>query len=241
MKNTKGKVLLVEDEPHIAEGIKYNFEREGFEVEVADDGVKALQMLGIDEFGGSIINYNLIILDLMLPKIDGMKILRLIRKSSPIIPILILSSKDAIADKIEGLKDGANDYLCKPFHLEELYLRCQKLIQISHYSSEQMIENSLQIGDNLIRIDQSYVMTDRGRIELTQLELNLILFFWRNKNKVLSREVILEKVFGYSKDSESRTLDNYMVRFRKYFEKNPKRPKYFVSIRGRGYKLNCDS
>jgi len=230
------KILVVEDERHISEGLKLNLTLKGYEVIVASDGPS-----GLAEWKA--FDPHLIILDIMLPGLDGLSILQHIRLEDERIPILILSAKNTAADRINGFKNGVDDYLTKPFHLDEFLLRVERLLTRSgwqkhnekqkdaHYISE----DNYIFGHNQIDFQNGTATTHMGDIALTEQEMKLLKLFISHKGAVLSRKKILEIGWGYAIGTSSRTVDNFVVRFRKYFEKDPKNPQFFVSKRSVGY------
>ncbi len=225
------KILVVEDEKHLADGICFNLELEGFETVHFDNGARAL-----DDWDS--VNSDLILLDLMLPGVDGMTILKSIRKKNKVIPIMILSAKGASNDRIIGLEHGCDDYLSKPFELKELLLRIKSLLRRGPKSINvdmSALDTIYSFSDGHIDFEASKVKSKYGVNLLTEHEKKLLGFFCRNENKVLSREEILHHVWGVSRKTDTRTLDNFIVKLRKYFEENPKNPKHFICQRGRGY------
>jgi len=188
---------------------------------------------------------DLIVLDIMLPMIDGFSILRTIRKEDEKIPVLILSARGDTKDKVKGLRYGVDDYLSKPFDLEEFLLRVERLIKKTGWYEGPMTEisaghglykgDSYNFGDNHIDFVTFKASCAAGNIVLTEQEVTLLKIFIANKGKPLSREMLLNSGWGYSSDTTTRTVDNFIVRFRKYFEKNPKKPVYFISRRSVGY------
>jgi len=226
------KILVIEDEAHIAEGLKLNLALKGFHVKIAKDGPS-----GLAEW--KFFDPHLIILDIMLPGLDGLSILQHIRLDDEHIPILILSAKKSPADRIKGFQNGVDDYLAKPFHLDEFLLRVERLITRSewHHKKVQLDkrEELYIFGENSIDFQNGKAFCTAGEIILTEQELKLLKLFITNRGVVLSRKQILEIGWGYSVGTSSRTVDNFVVRFRKYFEKNPKKPRFFVSRRSIGY------
>jgi two-component system, OmpR family, alkaline phosphatase synthesis response regulator PhoP len=228
----KYRILLVEDEKALAETIKLNLELEGYLVQLAQDGKTALKMFRGERF-------NLILLDVMLPEMDGFTVCESIRLDNPDIPILFLTAKNSSADKINGLRIGADDYLTKPFNLEELLLRVQNLIKrsVSGKENNTFLE-SYKIGDDTVSFSSLEVDKHNGeKIRLTKKEAMLLKLLIDRKNEVVSREHILETVWGYDIYPSTRTIDNFIVSFRKYFEKDPSNPRFFQSVRGVGYKF----
>ena len=225
------RVLLVEDEEHIQEAIKMNLEMEGYEVVATDNGLQALKAFKEQRF-------NLVVLDIMLPEIDGYDVCEQIRLENSDIPILFLTAKDSTQDKIHGLKKGADDYLTKPFHLEEFLLRVKVLMRHSVKGTDNEDDlNTYTFGDNDVNFVTYKAVCEKGEINLTKKEAKLLKLLIERKNEVVSREQILQFVWGYDVFPSTRTIDNFILAFRKYFEKNPKRSEYFHSVRGVGYKF----
>jgi two-component system, OmpR family, alkaline phosphatase synthesis response regulator PhoP len=228
----KKSILLVEDEENLQEALKLNLELEGYEVSSAYDGAEALKLVQQEYF-------DLIILDVMLPEIDGISVCETIRLKNTDIPILILSAKNTSADRILGLKKGADDYLTKPFNLEELLLRVNKLlIKSERLSSRTPVTEVYYIGKSSINFKSLECIDKDGKsIFLTKKEAMLLKLLIENKNEVVTREKILQTVWGYNVYPTTRTIDNFILNFRKYFEEDSRNPKYFFSVRGIGYKF----
>jgi DNA-binding response OmpR family regulator len=237
MEKSMGKrILVIEDDDHIAEGIKLNLELQGYDVSVASDGVSGLAKW-------KTYKPSLIVLDIMLPGIDGLTILQNIRLEDERIPILILSAKSGLDDKVKGLSYGVDDYLSKPFHLEEFLLRTERLLKRGAWSRENGLHSTPQtykFGDNVVDFDRCIAECKKGVIRLTEQEVKLLKLFVSNRGKPLSRDRLLEIGWGYTKQTTTRTVDNFIVRFRKYFEDNPKNPVYFKSLRSVGYMFDHD-
>ena len=236
----KKRILLIEDEAHIAEGLKLNLSLQGFEVKIAPNGVSGLQ------------NWkkwqpDLIVLDIMLPGIDGLSVLRNIRLEDDRIPILILSAKGAPEDKVKGLAYGVDDYLAKPFNLEEFLLRVDRLLKRVSWSHGDpnrarlfALPRTYSFGGNQIDFDTGITLCKQGTINLTEQEVKLLKLFITNRGKPLSRNKLLEISWGYTRKTTTRTVDNFVVRLRKYFEDNPQKPRYFKSLRSVGYVFDHD-
>ncbi|HRG80931.1 MAG TPA: response regulator transcription factor [Chitinophagaceae bacterium] len=227
----KKSILLVEDEENLHEALKLNLELEGFSVTSAYDGVAALNAVQGEYF-------DLIILDVMLPEMDGINVTETIRISNNEVPILILSAKNSSADRVLGLKKGADDYLTKPFNLEELLLRVNKLIE-----KNKKLQDKSSIGDNYQfgghSVDfraQEATLANGEKVALSKKETMLLKLLIENKNEVVAREKILQSVWGYNVYPTTRTIDNFILNFRKYFEEDSRNPRYFHSVRGVGYK-----
>jgi len=232
MPDKKFSILLVEDEENLQEALKLNLELEGYEITSAYDGAEALQAVQKEFF-------NLIILDIMLPEVDGITVCETIRLSNADIPILILSAKNSSADRVLGLKKGADDYLTKPFNLEELLIRVNNLIKKSErLSTKQPLPEIYSFGKNKIDFKASEAFTKSGeKVTLTKKEIMLLKLLIENKNEVVTREKILQVVWGYNVYPTTRTIDNFILNFRKYFEEDSRDPNYFHAVRGVGYKF----
>ncbi|MCG8616583.1 MAG: response regulator transcription factor [Desulfobacterales bacterium] len=239
----KKRILVIEDEEHIADGIRLNLTLQGYEVAVAPDGIE-----GLEKWRSW--HPDLIVLDIMLPMIDGFSILKTIRQEDEKIPVLILSARGDTKDKVKGLRFGVDDYLAKPFDLDEFLLRVARLIKRKGWYDPQ--ENS-QKGDHKLFEGDTYSFGENhidfitfkatcaaGEIILTEQEVTLLRIFIANRGRPLSREMLLNAGWGYSRDTSTRTVDNFIVRFRKYFEPKPKKPVYFKSRRSVGYIFDYD-
>jgi two-component system, OmpR family, alkaline phosphatase synthesis response regulator PhoP len=224
-------ILLVEDEENLHDALRLNLELENYQVSSAFDGNQALKALS-DEY------FDLVILDVMLPGIDGISVAETIRIQQNPIPILILSARNSSADRILGLKKGADDYLNKPFNLEELLLRVQKLIEKNEKLQDRnSVPDKYVFGNNTIYFKALEATNKKNdRIHLSKKEAMLLKLLIENKNEVVKREKILQTVWGYSVYPNTRTIDNLILNFRKYFEENSRNPRHFHSVRGVGYK-----
>src|SRR6266487_2497267 len=231
--NSKANILLVEDEENLHEALKLNLELEGYEVTSCYNGTDALKAIQNEYF-------DLIILDIMLPGIDGIHITENIRVQQNEVPILILSAKNTGADRVLGLKKGADDYLTKPFNLEELLLRVEKLIQKNKkIQVKETVGDTYEFGGNKIDFKAQQAITRNGdKIDLSKKEAMLLKLLIENRNEVVTREKILQMVWGYNVYPTTRTIDNFILSFRKYFEEDSRNPKYFHSVRGVGYKYS---
>jgi two-component system alkaline phosphatase synthesis response regulator PhoP len=228
---TRKSILLVEDEENLHDALRLNLELENYQVSSAYDGNQALKALQEEYF-------DLVILDVMLPGIDGISIAETIRIQQNPIPILILSARNSSADRVLGLKKGADDYLNKPFNLEELLLRVQKLIEKNEKLQDRnTVPDKYVFGKNTIFFKALEATNKRNeRIRLSKKEGMLLKLLIENKNEVVKREKILQTVWGYSVYPNTRTIDNLILNFRKYFEEDSRNPRHFHSVRGVGYK-----
>lgn len=222
-------IVIVEDEQNLAEPIILNLELDGYEVVHFSSGLDALDNLKILAIA------DLVILDIMLPEISGIEICEKLRKNSSV-PVLFLSAKGTTADKILGLRSGGTDYLSKPFDLEELLLRVDILTQ---RAAKHTSDATIIIGKNVIDLKTYLVTNQITKIEtsLSKREVNLLQLFAKREGEVISRNEILDEVWGEEHYPTSRTIDNFILNFRKLFEENPKNPIYFHSIRGVGYRF----
>ncbi len=229
----KNSILLVEDEENLHEALKLNLELEGYDVTSVFDGAAALKTVEQEYF-------DLIILDVMLPEMDGISVLETMRISNNEVPILILSAKNSSADRVLGLKKGADDYLTKPFNLEELLLRVHKLIDKNKkLQDKSTVGNTYSFGSNIVDFKAQEATNKAGqKIQLSKKETMLLKLLIENKNDVVPREKILQAVWGYNVYPTTRTIDNFILNFRKYFEEDSRNPKYFHSVRGVGYKYS---
>lgn len=229
----KTSILLVEDEENLHEALKLNLELEGYDVTSAMDGAAALKAVQSEYF-------DLIILDVMLPEMDGITVAETVRISNNEVPILILSARNSSADRVLGLKKGADDYLTKPFNLEELLLRVYKLINKNKkLQDKSTVSDTYTFGRNTVDFKAQEATNNEGKkIQLSKKETMLLKLLIENKNEVVPREKILQSVWGYNVYPTTRTIDNFILNFRKYFEEDSRNPRHFHSVRGVGYKYS---
>jgi DNA-binding response OmpR family regulator len=228
------RILVVEDEAHLAEGLQFNLEAEGHEVALAADGEAALAQLL--ETGAS---FDLVLLDLMLPALSGFEVLRRMRAAGVLVPVLVLTAKDETADRVRGLEEGADDYLTKPFHLDELLARVRGLLRRRRWdgASEAAAPEPLRIGVATVHFDRFELETPQGRIRLTTRELGLLRALAEREGEAVTRGELLESVWGLRPDTNTRVVDSFIVRLRRYVEPDPSRPRHIVSVRGHGYRF----
>jgi len=225
------RILVVEDEEHIAQGLIFNLEQEGYRVTHTETGAAAMQMLDRERF-------DLVVLDLMLPDGHGIDICQKIRETSPQLPILILTALSEEQSRIRGLQAGADDYLSKPFNLEEFLLRISGMLRRSKWYQTGLSKDDVyQFGSNRVDLKNLQADTANGTIRLTELEGRMLETFFANAGETLTRAELLKSVWGMAEDTETRTLDNFVVRLRKYFEQDPTNPQHFLTVRGRGYRF----
>lgn len=223
------RILLVEDEESLRETLKLNLELEDYEVVATDNGKDALKYIQEQHF-------DLLILDVMLPEVDGFQIAEQVRLTNREVPILMLTAKDAATDRITGLRKGADDYVTKPYVLEELLLRVQNLIKRTSKKPTNTPE-VYEFSGNRVNFATYEATGISGDFQLTKKEAMLLKLLIDRKNEVVSRQQILQSVWGYDVYPSTRTIDNFILSFRKYFEQDPHNPKHFLSIRGVGYKF----
>ncbi len=231
-KENKASLLIVEDEESMRETLKLNLELEGYLVTTADNGPEVLRLVKNEYF-------DLIILDIMLPEMDGLMVCETIRMQHNDVPILFLSARNTGADRVEGLKKGGDDYLTKPFNLEELLLRVEKLIIKSKKIKEpQAVQDIYHFDGCTIDFAAHECIDINGnKQELSKKEAALLKLLVKHQNEVVSRDHILQVVWGYNVYPTTRTIDNFILNFRKYFETDSRHPKHFHSVRGVGYKF----
>ncbi|HEX7356641.1 MAG TPA: response regulator transcription factor [Ignavibacteriaceae bacterium] len=223
------KILLVEDEENLARGLEYNLSEEGYIVTLAKDGREAIKLFDENEF-------DLIVLDIMLPYFNGFEIAKHVRDKHPQMPILMLTARTQIEDKVKGLEIGADDYLTKPFHLKELLLRIKGMLKRKSWYQKVVIENPIyKFGNNEINFENLRCIHGKKEFQLTSYEAMIIKYLIENKDKVVTRKELLENVWNMNPEVETRTVDNFIVRLRKYFEDDPSNPKFIVSVRSAGY------
>ena len=226
------RILLAEDEENIRDIVKLNLELENYEVIETDNGKDAVNMFREQYF-------DLIILDVMMPEMNGFEVCEQIRLTNMDVPVIFLTAKDTSQDRINGLKKGADDYLTKPFTLEELLLRIQNLLKRSNRQAHDDSE-SFVFGNNKVNFATFEAVGNQGAFNMTKKEAMLLKLLVERKNEVVSRNQILQFVWGYDVFPTTRTIDNFILSFRKYFEQDPANPRFFLSIRGVGYKFMMD-
>ncbi|CAG9356761.1 response regulator transcription factor [Clostridium perfringens] len=229
---TNKKVLIVDDEEHIRELIKFNLKKEGYDIEVAVNGTEALNIIRE-------IKFDLILLDLMLPEIDGLEVCKEIRRNEETsdIPVMMITAKGEEFDKVLGLELGADDYITKPFSIRELMARVKALLRRSNVKKE---ENIIKFGDVVVNFKTREVTKGTQNVELTLKEFELLKLLIKNKDNILTRELLLDKIWGYEYIGETRTVDVHIRHLRKKIESDDKNPQYIQTIRGVGYKFTSN-
>ena len=229
------RILIVEDEDHLAQGLQFNLEAEGHGVEIASDGPTAAARLE-DPQGG----FDLVLLDLMLPGMSGFEVARRARAAGNLVPILILTAKDASQDLVRGLEEGADDYLTKPFRLDELLARVRGLLRRRRWDGVATASDaprSVVIGDATVHFDRFELETPGGAVSLTTREAGLLRVLVDRDGGAVTRGELLEEVWGLRPETKTRVVDNFIVRLRRYLEADPSKPRHIVSVRGHGYRL----
>ncbi|MHC4777046.1 MAG: response regulator transcription factor [Planctomycetota bacterium] len=222
-------ILVVEDDRSIALGLEKNLRFEGFSVLRAEDGQKGLEM-AIDA------KPDLVVLDVMLPKVSGYEVCRSLRKNEIFVPIIMVTAKDQEIDKIMGLELGADDYITKPFSVAELVARIKAQLRRKRvYEGDEL--DTYAFGDTEIDFVGASVSKKKKAVDLSFREFELLKFMVKNAGKALAREEILNKVWGYDYYGTQRTIDNFITKLRQKFEKNPDKPRHFITVRGVGYKF----
>jgi two-component system, OmpR family, alkaline phosphatase synthesis response regulator PhoP len=234
---TGPRLLVVEDDPHLAQGLARNLEMEGFRVAGVASGEAALA-----ELADADPTFDLVILDIMLPGIDGLEVCRRLRSDGDSVPILFLSARGSDGDRLIGLRLGADDYLTKPFLVEELVLRVRGILRRAVWSrSPARTGPVIHIGNHTIDLAAMRAHGPSAIVTLTEREVMLLRFFAENEGRVLTRGELLERVWGYSFDTATRTLDTFVHRLRRYFEDDPHLPRHFHTVRGVGYRFTKDA
>lgn len=228
------KILIVEDEKHIADGLRFNLEAEGFETEIASDGKDALDLL----FNGNK-QFDAIVLDVMLPIISGFEVAKKLREAENFTPILMLTARSRPEDVLMGFEAGTDDYLPKPFELNIFLARLNSLLRRQKWANNNsQIENDVfKINEKTIDFNNLELKTKNETIQLTLMEAKLLKYLIEQNGNAVSRKEILEKVWDLSEDTDTRAIDNFIVRLRKHLEENPSKPTILQTVRGIGYKF----
>jgi two-component system OmpR family response regulator len=229
-------VLVVEDEGHLAIGIRYNLEAEGYTASLAQDGPTALRMISEDPS-----RFDLVILDLMLPGMSGYAVCEAVRQAGNAVPVLMLSARTLAEDRIRGYDVGADQYLQKPFDLDELLAMVRNLLSRRRRDGSpaagKLAGTCYEFGRARINFDTYEVTVGEDELRLTPMEMKLLRYFIENEGRVVSRGELLERVWRQPNIENTRTVDNFIVRLRKYFEEDAARPRHFLSVRGAGYRF----
>jgi len=228
------RILIVEDEHHIADGLRFNIEAEGYEAEIVHDGEAAL-----DKLGGS--DFNAVVLDVMLPGIDGFAVARAMRDREDYTPVLMLTARGRPEDVLKGFEAGTDDYLPKPFDLDIFLARLKGLLRRHEWTKKEtasaQVPDTFVINGKTIDFENLELIGSEGVIHLTLMEMKLLRFLIENEGRTVSRKTILEDVWNLQEDTDTRAIDNFIVRLRKYIEDEPNNPKIVRTVRGVGYKF----
>ena len=235
--STQSHILVVEDEAHLAIGIKFNLEAEGYLVTTLNEGAAVLQVIQDSETA-----VDLVILDIMLPGMSGYTICRMVREAGYDTPILLLSARTLPEDRARGFDVGANQYLTKPFDLDELLSRTKNLLKLPYRSAPPPISlQQAQFGHTEVNFETYEATVDGLQVRLTKQEIKLLKYFVENEGRVIPRSELLEKIWGLPGHINTRAPDQFIRRLRKTFEPDPAQPKYFLTIRDAGYRFVSDT
>jgi len=229
------RILVVEDEDHLSEGLRFNLEAEGHEVAIARDGRAAVAALEAADP-----RFDLVLLDLMLPEMGGLEVARRVRATGNYVPILILTAKDDTQELVRGLEEGADDYLTKPFRLDELLARVRGLLRRRRWdgvAAPSDAQRPIAIGEVTVHFERFELETPGGVVNLTTRETALLRALVEREGQVITRGELLETVWGLRPETRTRVVDSFMVRLRRYIEPDPSRPRHILSVRGHGYRL----
>jgi DNA-binding response OmpR family regulator len=228
-------VLIVEDERHLADGLRYNLNAEGFEVDVASSAEQAYALL-VDRQP----SYDVVVLDVMLPGMDGFSLASQLRSQGHFVPILMLTARGQAEDVLRGFESGADDYLPKPFDLSVLLARINALLRRRDWFRKDLTRNNgtvVEVGNKRIDFEALELRSGDQTVQLTLMEAELLRYLIDHEGKIVSRSAILEEVWGLREDTDTRAIDNFIVRLRKYLEDEPSRPRHLLTVRGVGYRF----
>jgi DNA-binding response OmpR family regulator len=226
------KVLIVEDEQHLADGLRFNLEADGYEVEVLETGEAA-----IEKFKAEKGKYDLLVLDVMLPGMDGFSVMSHLRASGEFVPTLMLTARARPEDVLKGFESGADDYLPKPFELPILLARIRGLLRRKEWLQRQPARDVFEFNGRVIDFDNLELSVGSRNLQLTLMEANLLRYLIARAGQVASRQKLLEEVWGVREDTDTRAIDNFIVRLRRYIEDDPVRPRHLLTVRGVGYRF----
>jgi two-component system alkaline phosphatase synthesis response regulator PhoP len=223
------KILIVEDEKNIALGLQINLEGAGFTTEVVGNGLDAIERIKSGSF-------DLVLLDVMLPGVSGFDVCEKVRESGNYVPVLFLTARGDEDDRVRGLQLGGDDYITKPFKTRELIERIRAILRRQEWFDKKTVKtNILEFGNNRVDFESYSAITSRGLVNLTVKECMLLSLLTENEGKIIERDKILDNVWGYERYPSTRTIDNLILRLRRYFEDDPKQPRYILSQYGKGY------
>ena len=226
------RVLIVEDEAHLADGLRFNLEADGHEVDVDGDGQQALERLLADRA-----RYDAVVLDVMLPGKDGFSVVKQLRTEGHYVPVLMLTARSRPEDVLQGFEAGADDYLPKPFELQILLARLRGLLRRREWLAQEHEHESISFAGKKLDLEALELHVGDKKYQLTQMESDLLQYLVKNAGKAVSRKSILEDVWDLREDTDTRAIDNFIVRLRRYLEADPTKPKHLLTVRGVGYKF----
>ena len=226
------KILIVEDEPDMRLGLKDNLEFDGYEVDSAENGKDGYEKIIKN-------NYDLVLMDVMMPEMSGFEVCKQIRKEGINVPVILLTAKGEEIDKVRGLEIGADDYITKPFSLRELLARVKAVLRRAPEHNAQVEKKNSKIQIGLLTVDFStFIAISKNKpVQMSHKEFELLHYLWDKRNAVVTRDDLLNKIWGYEESPTTRTVDNFIVRLRQKIEKDPERPHYIITVHGIGYKL----
>ena len=228
-------VLIVEDEKHLANGLRYNLTAEGYDVDIAGTGEEAAQLL-LERRKA----YDVVVLDVMLPGMDGFALASTLREKGQFVPILMLTARGRPEDVLRGFEAGADDYLPKPFELSVLLARINALLRRRAWFQKDLNKSEagvVAVGNKTIDLEALELRSEEQTVQLTLMEAELLRYLIEHEGKIVSRSAILEEVWGLREDTDTRAIDNFIVRLRKYLEDEPSRPRHLLTVRGVGYRF----
>jgi DNA-binding response OmpR family regulator len=226
------RILIVEDEAHLADGLRFNLEAEGHEVDIDGDGQQALDRLLANRS-----RYDAVLLDVMLPGKDGFSVVKQLRTEGHYVPVLMLTARGRPEDVLHGFESGADDYLPKPFELTILLARLRGLLRRREWLAQEHEHEQIAFAGKKLDLEALELQVGDKKYQLTQMECDLLQYLLKNAGKAVSRKSILEDVWDLHEDTDTRAIDNFIVRLRRYLEADPTKPKHLVTVRGVGYKF----
>ncbi len=226
------RILIVEDEAHLADGLRFNLEAEGHEVDVDGDGQQALTRL-LEHRS----RYDAVVLDVMLPGKDGFTVVKQLRTEGHYVPVLMLTARSRPEDVLQGFEAGADDYLPKPFELQILLARLRGLLRRREWLAQEHEHDTLSFAGKKLDLEALELHVGDTKYQLTQMESDLLQYLVKNAGRPVSRKAILEEVWDLHEDTDTRAIDNFIVRLRRYLEEDPTKPKHLLTVRGIGYKF----
>ncbi len=226
------RILIVEDETHLADGLRFNLEAEGHDVDVDGDGKQALDRLLADRA-----RYDAVVLDVMLPGKDGFSVVKQLRTEGHYVPVLMLTARSRPEDVLQGFEACADDYLPKPFELQILLARLRGLLRRKEWLAQEHEHDTVSFAGKKLDLEALELHVGEKKYQLTQMECDLLQYLVKNAGKAVSRKSILEDVWDLHEDTDTRAIDNFIVRLRRYLEEDPTKPKHLVTVRGVGYKF----